>query len=856
MVSGVDGSIRIDTKIDAAGFNSGVKNINTGVAGVTKSLKNLALAVGIAFSVKAVYDFAKASVAASTDMENALMGLQSIMEGQNRSFQKSKKFINEYISDGLIPATKAITAYKNLALRGYSDDQIQQVLVALKDSAAFGRQASYTLGEAVETATEGLKNENSILVDNAGVTKNVAKMWDDYAKSIGTTSNNLTQQEKIQAEVSGILEETKYQMGDAALIADSYSGQVLRLQFALTNLKIAVGDALKPLLKSIIPAITELVNWFTILANKISQISALLFGKSVTANTKTADSAAKASTSTDELAESTENAGNAAEKAAKQANGAVAAFDKLNVLQTDSSSSSSGSDSAGGSGVSAESVMETTTEIEEGESATSEWITRLQELADLFKTGFHFGKGSSFNARIEDIKLSLQKIKDILKDIFNDPEVSEAAKRYFDSLALNAGIIAGSFVSIGVTIAQNVVGGIKLFLEQNSETIKDYLVEMFDIGTRINDILGNFSAAFAYIFEAFGSENGQQLTANIIGLFAEAFMGLTSYIGEVMIDVLEAITKPFIDNKEKIRTTVEEALGEVADGFGYLKETVHDVFVTMKDLYKQYFKPVIKNLGEIWSDVFTNYILPLVTDFSELWTAACELVKTLWEQIIKPFLEWLAPKSAESMEAIGVTVLGLVAITSDAIGDIINLFTDIISFIDNVFKGDWKAAWIDIKNIFGDIFGDLIDVAKKPINAIIKMINGLISGIVMGINAVVDSINAIGFTIPKWVPKFGGESIGFDISHVKSYQIPLLATGAVIPPNQQFMAILGDQKNGRNLEAPEGLIRQIMQEELAGLSDSGNMTVEMPVYLDGELIYKNQKKVARRHGTRLVTGGI
>ena len=164
-MAGYDGSIRIDTKINSSGFNNGIKNINSGLMAITKSLKNIAIAAGVAFSVKAVLDFGKASVSAATEMQNALMGLQSIMEGQGRSFQKAKGFIDEYISDGLIPATKAITAYKNLALRGYDDSQIQQVLIALKDSAAFGRQASYSLGEAVETATEGLKNENSILVD-------------------------------------------------------------------------------------------------------------------------------------------------------------------------------------------------------------------------------------------------------------------------------------------------------------------------------------------------------------------------------------------------------------------------------------------------------------------------------------------------------------------------------------------------------------------------------------------------------------------------------------------------------------------------------------------------------------------
>lgn len=51
-------------------------------------------------------------------------------------------------------------------------------------------------------------------------------------------------------------------------------------------------------------------------------------------------------------------------------------------------------------------------------------------------------------------------------------------------------------------------------------------------------------------------------------------------------------------------------------------------------------------------------------------------------------------------------------------------------------------------------------------------------------------------------------------------EIPQLARGAVIPPNKKFLAILGDQTNGRNLEAPEDLIRQIVREESgAGNSD-------------------------------------
>ena len=219
MAFGYDGSIRIDTHINSTGFLRGIGEINRGFDGMNTSLKKLGGMIATVFGAAAIIKFGSDSIKAASDLSNAWLGLGSIVEGQGKSFSRAKSFINDYISDGLVPLENAVTAYKNLAARGYSTEEIEKVMIALKDSAAFGRQSSYTLGEAIQSAAEGLKNENSILVDNAGVTKNVYKMWEDYAKSIGTTVNKLTQQQKIQAEVNGIMEETKFQVGDAAKLA-------------------------------------------------------------------------------------------------------------------------------------------------------------------------------------------------------------------------------------------------------------------------------------------------------------------------------------------------------------------------------------------------------------------------------------------------------------------------------------------------------------------------------------------------------------------------------------------------------------------------------------------------------------
>lgn len=169
MSFGYDGSIRIDTKINSrnvkTGINDMVSSMTAGVNKMLASLGKLAAAAGIALSVAAMVNFGRESVKAASNLSSALIGLQSIVEGQGKSFSQAQAFIQDYIKDGLVPLENAVTAYKNLSMRGYDTEQIEQTLIALKNSATFGRQASLTMGQAVASATEGLKNENSILVN-------------------------------------------------------------------------------------------------------------------------------------------------------------------------------------------------------------------------------------------------------------------------------------------------------------------------------------------------------------------------------------------------------------------------------------------------------------------------------------------------------------------------------------------------------------------------------------------------------------------------------------------------------------------------------------------------------------------
>ena len=133
-----------------------------------------------------------------------------------------------------------------------------------------------------------------------------------------------------------------------------------------------------------------------------------------------------------------------------------------------------------------------------------------------------------------------------------------------------------------------------------------------------------------------------------------------------------------------------------------------------------------------------------------------------------------------------------------------NILGGLIDFIAGVFTGDWERAWDGVKRIFKGVWNGIVVVLESAVNLIIKGINWLIS-----------KLNTIQIKIPDW---FGGGSFGFNIRPITEVHIPRLAQGAVIPPNREFMAVLGDQKHGTNIEAPLETIQQAVAQTFANMS--------------------------------------
>lgn len=229
-------------------------------------------------------------------------------------------------------------------------------------------------------------------------------------------------------------------------------------------------------------------------------------------------------------------------------------------------------------------------------------------------------------------------------------------------------------------------------------------------------------------------------------------------------------------------------------------------------------------------------IAALVAAFAVLWNTNESFrdgVIAIWESIKGAFIafdEWLsgifATDWSEQFGALGHLMNAFFQNISAIWESIKKVFSGIITFIKGVFTGNWEMAWNGIKDIIGGVFDAIVAIVKAPINAVIGFINAMLEGITSGINGVISLLNKINIKLPEWLPLIGGKELGFNLKELTAPQIPLLANGAVLQPNNPFLAVVGDQPRGVNIETPLDTMVQAFTTALntMGLTGGGNDT--------------------------------
>ena len=211
----------------------------------------------------------------------------------------------------------------------------------------------------------------------------------------------------------------------------------------------------------------------------------------------------------------------------------------------------------------------------------------MKELASLATKGFWDGFGDT--SVFQSIKSELGGIKESLKGIFMDPEVQTAANKFADSVAYNLGKTAGSAASIGATIADNVLGGIELYLQQNSNRLKQHLISMFDIRGDMAEISGNYAEAVSEIFSVFRSDSAKQITADLIAIFVNPILTLKELLAKFGRDILNLLTQPIIDNKDTIKQVLQELLDFIQPSISIVKDLITNFVDAIEVAYEHDF---------------------------------------------------------------------------------------------------------------------------------------------------------------------------------------------------------------------------------------------------------------------------
>ena len=330
-------------------------------------------------------------------------------------------------------------------------------------------------------------------------------------------------------------------------------------------------------------------------------------------------------------------------------------------------------------------------------------------------------------------------------------------------------------------------------------------------GTFAPGVINAFSEAFAPIVGGVASTAIYVLA----DLFTWACGIGTDAINGVLIPALDLLLQIWQDLMSGIKTAWDTYGQPLMDGVILAFQNLENLATL---LWETIVKPILQNLISVLQQLWSSHLKPLWDDILLLVASVANCLLDLWNNLLAPVAKWIiatfGPAFAEVFNAIADVVGVAVGAIADAIDLAVVVLRGLTDFLSAVFRGNWDAAWQAIGNTVNTVWDKMTNAIKNAVNGIIGFINRMISAVVTGINAVINALNGLSFDLPDI---FGGGHVGFNISTLTAPQIPYLAQGAVIPANREFLAVLGDQSHGTNVEAPLDTIKQAVAEVMEDL---------------------------------------
>lgn len=867
-----DGSVIIDTRMDTTGVRNGVSAIKQSFNGLGGAVKKIGLLIGGAFAVGKLAQFGKECVELGSDLTE----VQNVVDV---TFTTMSDKVNEFAKNAMTSAGLSETMAKRYVGTfgamsksfGFSEAQAYDMSTALTqltgDVASFyniSQDLAYIKLKSVFTGeTETLKDLGVVMSQSA---------LDQYAlaNGYGKTTSEMTEQEKVALRLAFVQKQLSAASGDFIRTSDSWANQVRVMQLQLQSLKATVGQGLINIFTPILKVINVLLGKLATLANAFKSFTELITGKKSSGQTSgsgagltgdasgvqdTADAYGQAADNASKLADSTEDVADATKDAAKAANGYLSPLDEINRYSTQNTSStaskvpSSGTGSGGSPGGLAGAVGSVDYgKVAEGETALDKISKSAEKLAKLLKNlwkPFQDAWKKEGKNTISAAQIALSGIAKLAKSVGRSlvevwtngtgTTMLTTMLRIAQNVLKTIGNIASGFAdawnknNVGTQIIQNIANALVVvmqFIERIAADTATWAANL-DFYPLLESI-SNLTSAFVPILESIG---------NVLEwIYNNIVLPMLKWVIEVglptVINLVSKVATFLADHQSIVEAFGAALIGafaaaKIAGLASIIIKKVSGIAMAAKGLIS-----LMTGTGGIMGGIKAIATAIGPGGVFVLAVGACIAIGVLlyknWDKIKEmagKVWDWISNKTRRFVEDIGNKLRGLATKMTTIWGNIKasahqkwNAIWSTVSGFAERIKNAIVDKFTSAKNTVVDVFNGMRDAIRSVLNNIISVVNGAISKV----NGVVSAIESA-FSFGPWkVPTpFGSKTIGFKATFPRVPTVPYLAKGAVIPPRSEFLAVLGDQKQGNNIETPEALLRKIVREETAGRQAGG-----------------------------------
>ena len=634
--------------------------------------------------------------------------------------QAVKDLASHYQQLGVIGDEVQLAGMQELATYVSEVESVKKLMPVLNDMVAQQYGYDATGGSAVGIATMLGKVMN-------GSTTALSRYGYDFTEAQGRIIKYGTEAEKV-ATVTEVIEASVANMNEA--LAQTPTGKMKQLSNNFGDMKESLGNLTINLCAPFISMLNVIVVKLTQAFSALSRFTAAMMHIKSFSFAGLGKGAQEASGSMDGIAKSAGGAGKAIAKS-------LMGFDQLNRL-----------DSSGGGGGGDEDEDSLPFDGEDVEQL-NEFATKVKYIKSLFAEGFKIGFAS---ADLTAIRQHAESVRTALIKIFASSEVQDASVKFSDAFIKNLGKIAGSFGSIGATLAENFLGGMDIFLQSRGEWLRGRIAELFDISTEIANTVGDLFAAFGKIFSAWKSECGKQITASIISIFTDAKLHATATMNKLGRDVFGALARPFIDNADSMKATAEQVLKPIGNIVSVIADAYHELCGAFQVGYDSFLKPVVDALGQQFSTLWKTHLQPMWSKIGGFLGKIASLLQSAFRRlqpylpVLKSILAIVGKLFAPFAKLISRQIISGFGELADAIGMIFDVLSGLLDFVAGVFTGDWERAWDGVRQSVSAVWNWL----KSSLSPVASMFSGMWQGLRNGASEAWNGIKSVFSTVASF----------------------------------------------------------------------------------------------------------